>query len=680
MHFIILIAILQLVHSEPYIFENFENQDVDDRWINTQNGIFRGKWEIERLVTKTTNSFSAISLKSEFEAVGGPLIFQFQLKVQETPFECGGAYMKILQENFSPGKFDNSTNYHIMFGPDRCGLMNKIHFILKVQNPKTSIWTEHQLLNPPSALWDQFTHIYTLIITESDDFKILIDGKLKRFGSLHNSSLFIPPFEPAELIIDQNDTKPLGWDDESQLIPDPQDLKPDNWDENQPMRINDPSIKKPSDWDEDEPLKIPDPNAKKPKFWEDKELESRIKWTPPMIRNPKCRNHGCGPWKPPTIPNPNYRGKWKPKLIPNPEFKGEWKPTLIKNPAYYKPSDLHNIGKCSGIGIDIMVGNTTGLHFSNILVTNSLDDQNKALEDIWRIRHKKEYAIRGIPEDLDNDNDELNKKNKNKNNNQNEDDDEMIDEDGNTIPKNPKNKKKKQNKFFYRNEYGEIQTIFNNRKLWHRFCVDSFGIQKGEWFYDTSLSTISFIDEHRGITLVMVMMFLLLLAVPVLMAVQTKCMCCGCCCPCCIPEDERRRKQQMKEDEARIIKEVEQSQKKRRLEEDKIEAKKAKENAQKIREKILKKRKAIKRKILLQKIEREQRIKLGMDKQDENEEENNNNNNELDTYNEKGREYNKLKQLYEEKQIRKRIWNQLKDEKRKKRNKKYQSSSKIQLG
>lgn len=45
---------------------------------------------------------------------------------------------------------------------------------------------------------------------------------------------------------------------------------------------------------------------------------------------------GCGPWEPPLINNPEYKGKWRAPLIDNPNYKGKWKPRRIPNPDFYE--------------------------------------------------------------------------------------------------------------------------------------------------------------------------------------------------------------------------------------------------------------------------------------------------------------------------------------------------------
>lgn len=46
--------------------------------------------------------------------------------------ECGGAYMKLLQDNkkLHAEEFSNASPYVIMFGPDKCGATNKVRRLL----------------------------------------------------------------------------------------------------------------------------------------------------------------------------------------------------------------------------------------------------------------------------------------------------------------------------------------------------------------------------------------------------------------------------------------------------------------------------------------------------------------------------------------------------------------------
>jgi calnexin len=53
-----------------------------------------------------------------------------------------------------------------MFGPDKCGVENKYHFIIRFRNPKTGIYSEHQTKKSSEPLdsyfTDKRTHLYTL--------------------------------------------------------------------------------------------------------------------------------------------------------------------------------------------------------------------------------------------------------------------------------------------------------------------------------------------------------------------------------------------------------------------------------------------------------------------------------------------------------------------------------------
>ena len=54
-----------------------------------------------------------------------------QLTCEIEGLECGGAYLKLLQDNkkLHAEEFSNSSPYIIMFGPDKCGSTNKVDFI-----------------------------------------------------------------------------------------------------------------------------------------------------------------------------------------------------------------------------------------------------------------------------------------------------------------------------------------------------------------------------------------------------------------------------------------------------------------------------------------------------------------------------------------------------------------------
>lgn len=61
--------------------------------------------------------------------------FRYEVKYQEGQ-ECGGGYLKLLSSGADIVRFGDKTEYTIMFGPDKCGVQSKVHFIIKLKNPK----------------------------------------------------------------------------------------------------------------------------------------------------------------------------------------------------------------------------------------------------------------------------------------------------------------------------------------------------------------------------------------------------------------------------------------------------------------------------------------------------------------------------------------------------------------
>ena len=235
--------------------------------------------------------------------------------------------MKLLRDNkaLHQDEFSNISPYVIMFGPDKCGATNKVHFIVNHKNPKTGEYEEKHLSSTPTARIVKTSELYTLIIHPNNTVIIKLNGEL--FSTSNLLEDFTPSFNPPKEIDDPKDTKPDTWVDESR-IPDPEATKPEDWDEDAPFEIVDEDATMPEDWLESEPLTIPDPEAVKPEDWDDEEDGD---WVAPTIPNPKCDEAaGCGKWEKPTVKNPAYKGKWTAPYIDNPAYKGVWAPRKIK--------------------------------------------------------------------------------------------------------------------------------------------------------------------------------------------------------------------------------------------------------------------------------------------------------------------------------------------------------------
>lgn len=298
--------------------------------------------------------------------VSADIALQYEVKLEEG-MTCGGAYLKLPTDGFEGGeKFDGSTKYSIMFGPDKCGSTDKVHFIFQSKHPVTGAMTEHHLKNPPSVAntFDKKTHLYGLSVFANGSYALSIDSEVKVDGSL--SEDFEPPVQPPKEIDDPEDKKPEDWVDEVKMT-DPNAVKPDDWDEDEPSEIPDESATKPEGWLDDEPAQVPDPEASQPDEWD---TEEDGEWEAPMVDNPKCEEVGCGTWTPPMVRNPKYKGKWRAPRIDNPNYIGVWTPRKIRNPDYYD-AGVPKMLPIRAVGFEIWTMDQ-GVVFDNVWIGNDV--------------------------------------------------------------------------------------------------------------------------------------------------------------------------------------------------------------------------------------------------------------------------------------------------------------------
>jgi len=352
--------------------------DAMSRWVASENDKYNGKFEITTrrveglvgdvglLVPEAAKHYGISTSFPELAAdrKGEDFVLQFEARFQDG-LQCGGGYVKLFDRSDKDAKsFDNDTPYVIMFGPDRCGSTDKIHFILQHKSPKTGKLEEKHFKEPPSTPRDEKTHLYGLVIRPDNSFDIMIDGSSKASGNLLSS--MEPPVNPAKEIDDPADAKPGEWVDDQKMA-DPESNKPDDWDEEEPRMIDDSAASMPDGWLEDASKRIEDPSALKPGDWDD---EEDGEWEAPVIDNPACKI-GCGKWSPAKINNPQYKGKWTAEMIDNPSYKGVWKPRQIENPDYFLDAEPSMLPKIDSLGIDIwtMQG---GIHYDNFVISTNL--------------------------------------------------------------------------------------------------------------------------------------------------------------------------------------------------------------------------------------------------------------------------------------------------------------------
>ncbi|XP_075972358.1 calnexin 99A isoform X2 [Anticarsia gemmatalis] len=386
----------QLSPGKAHLVETFDDiNSFKKRWVKSEakkQGVdeniakYDGKWEIQApsrkifkedlgLVLTTEAKHAAIStlLDKPFDFSGKPLVVQYEVTMQEGQ-NCGGAYIKLLSRGTNSRaelrQFHDQTAYTIMFGPDKCGNDNKLHFIFRHTNPRNGTIEEKHSKKPTARLDDIYKdkepHLYTLIVRPDNTFSVLVDNKEVNAGSLLDD--FTPPVNPPEEIDDPNDKKPEDWDEREKIV-DPSARKPEDWDEDAPAQIVDPNAVKPDGWLDDEPDMIPDPEAVKPEDW-DEEMDGS--WEAPLIDNPKCSAApGCGTWSAPTITNPNYRGIWRAPLIPNPNYLGKWTPKRIPNPHYFRDDHPYKMTPIHAVGFELW-SMSPALLFDNLLVTDDV--------------------------------------------------------------------------------------------------------------------------------------------------------------------------------------------------------------------------------------------------------------------------------------------------------------------
>ncbi|KAI7118816.1 Calnexin, partial [Hortaea werneckii] len=115
-----------------------ENTEEEWQYVGTWNveepTVLRGIDGDKGLVLKDKAAHHAISAKfpKAITNKDDTLVIQYEVKLQ-AGLECGGAYMKLLQDNkaLHAEEFSNASPYIIMFGPDKCGSTNKVHFIFR---------------------------------------------------------------------------------------------------------------------------------------------------------------------------------------------------------------------------------------------------------------------------------------------------------------------------------------------------------------------------------------------------------------------------------------------------------------------------------------------------------------------------------------------------------------------
>merc|ERR1711935_1222969 len=345
------VVCVALATAEVY-FEGDFSGDWESRWIQSKakedlgamkvtSGKYFGDEEAAKgMQTSQDAKFYAISTKSkEFSNEGKTLVIQYSVK-HEQDIDCGGAYLKL--GAYDSEKFEGSSEYNIMFGPDICGSSTKkTHVIFNYKGKNLDKKKEVR------AESDTLSHLYTLIVKPDNTYEVQIDMNKVDSGSLEEGWDFLE----AKQIRDPEEKKPSDWADEAE-IDDPEDKKPEGHDDIE-AKISDPKATKPDDWDDE----------------------------------------SDGTWEAPQIDNPEFKGAWKAKRIKNPLYKGVWEAQLIENPKYAADDKLYSFPKFSTVGIDIWQVKS-GTIFDNILLTDDVEYAKQHAEKTWKAGVEGEKAAK----------------------------------------------------------------------------------------------------------------------------------------------------------------------------------------------------------------------------------------------------------------------------------------------
>jgi len=356
--FIALVALAAVASGTVYFEDNFDTNPFEGRWVKSEWKEDMGAWSWtagewftdgnrdKGIQTDTDMKNHAISAKMDSVAsnTDKDLIVQFSVKNEKKEYSfCGGGYIKLLPAGFDQSKFGGDSPYAIMFGPDLCGYdVSRIHLIFTDKSGKNLLKTDEIKLDYDDK--NEFTHLFTLIVSPDHTYKVLFDGKEKASGSIAEGWEF-----PNKTIDDASDKKPKDWVDDKE-IDDPADKKPEGYDDI-PKMIADPKSVQPEEWDE--------------------EMD--------------------GEWEPAMIDNPDFKGEWHAKKIANPDYKGEWKPAQVENKDFYE--DIATYDNCEYVGFELWTVNN-GSIFDNVLVTDDAEYAKAKGKELWQPKSEGEKAAK----------------------------------------------------------------------------------------------------------------------------------------------------------------------------------------------------------------------------------------------------------------------------------------------
>lgn len=351
----VLISLGSPVAAKIFFEETFSDSSWEERWIKSKwkesqgsHGMWHlgfGTWhesQLDQQGLKTGEDARHFTISAPIEPpiITGTkkLIIQYQVQYGQEEYGkddiCHGGYIKLGPKMPDMSMFGADTPFHIMFGPDLCGYIQRT--LATFTHKGKAIMKKKDL---PYKQVNKTSHLYRLVLLGNGGVRVDIDEERIYSGDIGSDW----EMTGAQYIPDPKDKKPAKWVDEY-LIDSPRDKKPEDWVDER--RVVDTAAKKPSDWDD----------------------EADGEWELPLKDNP----HFIGVWRPKRVDNPNYRGYWEPRKIDNPD---------------YKPDHTIANYELAWVGFDLWQVHG-GTLIDNILITDSYDEANLMARK-WR--HLNEY-------------------------------------------------------------------------------------------------------------------------------------------------------------------------------------------------------------------------------------------------------------------------------------------------
>ncbi|CDW57506.1 calreticulin [Trichuris trichiura] len=217
---ILLLVLITSALASPtvYLDERFDDGDSwKERWVQSNHehpqgkvqvghGDFYADPEIDKgLQPMESFRYYQLSRKLDvpFNTLGKSLVLQYSVKNQRN-INCAGAYIKLLPAGTNLSEFNSKTPYHIMFGPDICGIELRVIRAIIRRDGK-----EFTLKKPLTCEDDEYTHFYTLIIHPNQTYEIRVDNRVRMAGNIIDDfDLHIP-----YMVRNYKTRKPSDWDD-----------------------------------------------------------------------------------------------------------------------------------------------------------------------------------------------------------------------------------------------------------------------------------------------------------------------------------------------------------------------------------------------------------------------------------------------------------------------------------